>query len=226
MSEKSLVQEFYDMNGRFPNDEETLELVDYMVDDFRDRRFMRLVSEMFDREYPRRVHYAWMIGSLKDRHESPIIVHSSDITDTMERMYFDHKVLELAGEGKDVMTISLLRAIRNSLAVNLAEEHTPILFYKCEDAHEPEIRKSRFSDELPEDLTELLKMLYPKENDLKRGNIDDALDSMRDGFFKANGFIPTEAECVRIVDDVREEIRKEKEWEEEVKRKKRQSNDD
>ena len=69
-------------------------------------------------------------------------------------------------------------------------------------------------------------MLYQKECEPKGGNLGKALDSMRDDFFNANGFIPTEAECARIVDDVREEIRKEKEWEDEVKRKKKQSNDE
>lgn len=226
MSEKSLVQEFYDKNERFPTDEETLELVDNMVDDFRDRRFMRLVSGMFDREYPRRVHYAWMIGSLRDRHEFPIIVHSSDITDTMERMYFGHKIWELTGLNIDIAAYSLPEVIREPMVGALAEKHTPVLFYKCEEAKEPEIRKSRFSDELPEELTELLKMMYPKESKPKGGCLDAALDSMRDSFFKANGFIPTEAKCVRIVDDVRKEIRQEKAWEEEVKRKKRRSDND
>ena len=226
MGEKSLVQEFYDKNGRFPTDEETLELVDNMVDDFRDRRFMRLVSVMFEREYPQRVHYVWFIGSLSDRHESPIIVHSSDIIDTMERMYFGHRIWELTGLNIDIAAYSLPEVIRDPLAGALAEKHTPVLFYKCETAHEPEIRKSRFFDELPEDLTELLKMMNPKENGPKGGSLDAALDSMRDSFFKANGFIPTEAECVRIVDDVRKEIRQEKAWEEEVKRKKRRFDND
>ena len=68
--------------------------------------------------------------------------------------------------------------------------------------------------------------MNPKENGPKGGSLDAALDSMRDSFFKANGFIPTEAECVRIVDDVRKEIGQEKVWEEEVKRKKRRSDND
>lgn len=219
---RSSVEEFYKKNGRFPTDEETFELIDSMVDEMRDRRFMSRVSDMFDREYPGRVHCAWMIGSLSDRHEDPMIVHSSDISDPMDRLYLGHKIHELTGLNIDIYTDSLLKTVQSPIAAALSEKYTPVLFYKRDSAREPDIRKSRFSAELTEDLTELLKMMFPKDIELSfsspHSSLDDALDAMRDSFFKANGFIPTEEECVRIVDDVRKEIRREKEWEEEVKR--------
>ena len=211
MNEKSTVQDFYEKNGRFTTDEETFELIDDSVDEFRDKRFMKRVSEMFDNEYPGRIHCAWMIGSLSDRHNDPVIVHSSDIVDTMDQLYLGHKIYELTGMKTDIYTQSLLKAMRNPVAAARAGEYTPVVFYKRDSAHDPEIQKSRFSEDIPEDLTELLKVMFSEEEEPVSGSLDKALDSMRDDFFRANSFIPTEEECVCMVNEIRKEIRREKE---------------
>lgn len=211
MNEKSAVQDFYEKNGRFPTDEETFELIEDRVDDFRDKHFMQRISEMFDKEYPGRIHCAWMIGSLSDRHNDPVIVHSSDIVDTTDQLYLGHKIYELTGMKTDIYTQSLLKAMRNPVAAARAGEYTPVLFYKRDSAHEPEIQKSRFSGDIPEDLPELLKVMFSEEAEPVSASLSKALDSMRDDFFKANGFIPTEEECVCMVNEIREEIRREKE---------------
>ena len=218
MKDISLVQEFYNENNRFPNDEETFELIDDLVDDLRDKRFMAQVSEMFDKEYPGRVHCAWMIGSLSDKWDNPVIVHSSDIVDIRDQLFLGHKIYELAGMKTDICTLSLVKVINDPVAMSCAEKHTPVLFYKCDSAHVPEIHKTRFSDEIPEDLNELLKMMLPDDPEAQPTELDKTLDSMKNDFFMANGFIPTEEECVLIVDDVRKEIRKEKQLEERIRK--------
>lgn len=214
MKDISLVQEFYNENNRFPNDEETFELIDDMVDDLRDKRFMTQVSEMFDKEYPGRVHCAWMIGSLSDKWDNPVIVHSSDIVDIRDQLFLGHKIYELAGMKTDICTLSLVKVINDPVVMSSAEKHTPVLFYKCDSARIPEIHKTRFSDDIPEDLNELLKMMLPDDPEAQPTELDKALDSMKNDFFMANGFIPSEEECVLMVDDARKEIRKEKQLEE------------
>lgn len=213
IKERSVVRDFHEKNGCFPTDFEVLELLEEHIDDYYDRKFFDQVTERLDREYPGKVSAAWMIGHLRSRTAPPIIVYFSSVTDLTEDMMMKDVFFGSAPH-TNIFAFSFRQSLRFcDMILNRAERTPPVLFYRRDiqrtPATQPRDRKADAAKE--KELAELLRRIFPPDFRPSGKSLGEALDSMCDDFFKKNGYIPTEEECVRMVDEIREEIRKENE---------------
>ena len=206
MYERSVVKDYYEKNGRFPTNDELVDL----VNEYKDQKFFSETAERLDKEYPGKIRCAWMLGHIWDTENKPIVVYQSVISDFTEDFMVHGIFFDTAGHA-DLQCFSFLELFKYyKIILERTEIDPPVLFYKRDIPHRSSetenVQEKRSIDEDTE-LKELLRRIFPEHSRPSGRCISEVLDRIKNDFYKANGYIPAKEECMRMADEIKAQIR-------------------